>query len=84
MDTNEHQSRQFCQVDCVCGERHGQYLGHYDRMQASCGRVYWALQPKRNGHLQLFTWPGLPGLNLSTSISMLHIVKDASPKAKTS
>ncbi len=31
---------------------------HYDRVMAKCGRKYWVLQPKRNGELKLFPWPG--------------------------
>lgn len=65
----------YCSVKCPCGETHGQYLGHYDRMKASCGRVYWVLQPKRNGPYKLRPWPGLPGLTLAQSIAMLSVIK---------
>lgn len=43
---------------CPCGKSHCFMLGHYDKAVAKCGRVYWALQPKRNGPLALYPWPG--------------------------
>ena len=64
---------QWCQVDCSCGQKHGANLGHYDRVQGSCGKVYWALQPKRNGPLVLFPWPGFPGLTIKQSASLLSV-----------
>lgn len=44
--------------DCACGKTHRVTLGHYDRAALSCGRIVWALQPKRNEGLHLFPWPG--------------------------
>ena len=47
--------------DCTCGRIH-QCTGviHYGRYYLKCGRMVWALQPKRNGPLVLRTWPGPP------------------------
>jgi hypothetical protein len=45
-------------IRCECGETHGNYLGHYDRLRASCGRFFWVLQPNCDGPFQLFPWPG--------------------------
>lgn len=44
---------------CDCGPRVGQYLAHYDVMRCSCGKFFWSLQPKRDGPLVMFPWPGL-------------------------
>jgi hypothetical protein len=43
---------------CACGSVHHISVQHYDRVIVSCGRPYWALQPKRNGPLRMFPWPG--------------------------
>jgi hypothetical protein len=45
-----------------CGQRGGQYLRHYDIVRCSCGKVFWVLQPKRNGPLKLFIHPVLNGI----------------------
>jgi len=45
---------------CECGRAHHLTVGHYDRMLLKCGRMMWALQPKRNGPLVMFPWPGPP------------------------
>ena len=46
-------------VACECGAVHCvPDAQHYDRVMAKCGRKYWVLQPKRNGELKLFPWPG--------------------------
>jgi len=65
----------FCSVKCDCGQTHGATLGHYDRVEGSCGKIYWALQPRRNGPFVLFSWPGFPGLTISQSASMLSYRK---------
>jgi len=49
---------QFVSVACPCGVKHLFPASHYDRFIVACGRRYWALQPKRNGELKLFPWPG--------------------------
>ena len=49
---------QLVSVACPCGVKHLFPANHYDRFIVSCGRRYWALQPKRNGELKLFPWPG--------------------------
>lgn len=43
---------------CECGKPHGARLDHYQLLRASCGRIFWALQKRRNGPLKLFPWPG--------------------------
>lgn len=63
----------FCSTKCDCGETHGATLGHYDRVQGSCGEVFWALQPKRGGPFILKLWPGFPGITRQQSISMLSV-----------
>lgn len=47
-------------VDCACGKTHCFKIRHYDRLLLKCGRMMWALQPKRNGPLVMFPWPGPP------------------------
>ena len=49
---------QMVSVACPCGRVHAFAAAHYDRMIVSCGRRYWVLQPKRQGSLKLFPWPG--------------------------
>ena len=44
--------------DCPCGKVHRFDIAHYDRVIVGCGRRYWALQPRRNGPLKMFPWPG--------------------------
>lgn len=51
-------SRHYVRLNCECGKRTGATLGHYDLCECVCGRVYWALRPKRNGVLVAFHWPG--------------------------
>ncbi len=43
---------------CDCGTKGGQYLRRYELCRCSCGRMWWALRPKRNGPLVAFFWPG--------------------------
>lgn len=44
---------------CKCGRVHVmENIRHYDRIILECGRAVWALQPKRDGDLKLFPWPG--------------------------
>ena len=45
-------------VECPCLAVHCVTLQHYERVKVKCGRIYWALQPKRGGPLELFPWPG--------------------------
>lgn len=44
--------------DCPCGTQHRFTAKHYDVGRAQCGRFFWALQPKRNGAMKMFPWPG--------------------------
>ena len=43
---------------CECGAVHRFSGKHYDVARAQCGRFFWALQPKRNGAMKMFPWPG--------------------------
>lgn len=43
---------------CDCGSKGGAYLKHYQLLRCSCGRMFWALRPKRNGPLVSYPWPG--------------------------
>lgn len=75
---------QWCQIDCECGQKHGAHLGHYDRVEGSCGRVYWALAPGRGpgggyGPLKLYLWPGFPGLTVKQSARMLTVKPNREP-----
>lgn len=45
-------------VSCECGKKLVGVFGHYDRKICPCGRGYWALQPKREGPLAIYPWPG--------------------------
>ena len=45
-------------VVCPCGAIYRTTIEHYQKVMPKCGRTYWALQPHRNGPLQLFPWPG--------------------------
>ena len=58
--TQERQpaTEQYCSIECDCGKKIGTYFRHYDVARCSCGRAWWALQPKRNGPLALSIWPG--------------------------
>ncbi len=50
--------------DCTCGQKVIVTIGHYQRVMCrSCGLIWWALQPKRDGLLKLFVWPGLEMAN---------------------
>lgn len=52
-------SRAVIVKKCACGKVHAvDNVVHYDRVILDCGRPYWVLQPKRNGPLTLFPWPG--------------------------
>ena len=51
---------QFFRVHCPCAGGGTVYLRHYERVRCECGRVYWALKPKRNEPMKLFPWPGDP------------------------
>jgi hypothetical protein len=43
---------------CRCGKAFRIRVSHYDRVILSCQHPYWALQPRRNGPLVMFPWPG--------------------------
>jgi hypothetical protein len=43
---------------CECGSALSAWLNHYDVAHCDCGRNWWALQPKRDGDLKIFPWPG--------------------------
>lgn len=50
---------EWCSLECpFCGKKHGAYMEHYQLLKASCGRIFWALRPKRNGPLALYLHPG--------------------------
>ena len=52
-------ARQRFAFNCeTCGVRNLAVLGHYDKTHCVCGKVYWALQPKRGGPLKLAVHPG--------------------------
>jgi hypothetical protein len=48
----------YVSVQCDCGKKVGAYLKHYALMRCVCGFIWWALQPKADGPLKLFPWPG--------------------------
>jgi hypothetical protein len=50
--------KQWVRLDCDCGAKSGQYLGHYDLCRCVCGKWFWALQEKRGGPLVAYVWPG--------------------------
>lgn len=41
-----------------CFKKGGAVLKHYDLMRCACGVFFWALQPLRDGPLELFQHPG--------------------------
>jgi len=47
-------------VTCECGAVHVFTLGWHEVGRAKCGHSFWALQPRKNGPLQIFLWPGPP------------------------
>lgn len=49
---------QSVQFACVCGREWAQRVAHYDIVMCHCGGFVWALQPKRNGPLAGYIWPG--------------------------
>ena len=49
---------QYVKVPCDCGRAGGQYLAHYELVRCDCGKFFWALQPRRDGPLVAFPWPG--------------------------
>jgi hypothetical protein len=51
---------EWCAHVCECGSKGGQYLRHYGLMRCNCGRMFWALRPRRHGPLVLRPWPGYP------------------------
>jgi hypothetical protein len=64
-------------VKCPCGKTHVFDCGHYDRVIVGCGRPFWALQPKRNGPLVMFLWPG-PNLT-AREMAEKESVEDGTP-----
>lgn len=51
-------TEQYVPFACECGHKGGAYMNHYDLVRCSCGKFFWALQPKRGGPLKSFPWPG--------------------------
>jgi hypothetical protein len=49
---------QWVPLNCDCGSKGGQYLGHWQICRCSCGRYFWALQPLKRGPLVAKFWPG--------------------------
>lgn len=43
---------------CGCGKRWAQTLRHYEIVRCKCGRLWWVLQPRRDGPFESFRWPG--------------------------
>jgi len=43
---------------CRCGNAFSAMMQHYDLVTCKCSRIFWALQPHRDGPLKLFPWPG--------------------------
>lgn|GEM_PF-4097585 len=53
-------AEQFFTLPCDCRGKRGVKLGHYDIVRCpDCRCEFWALQPRRDGPLKLFPWPGL-------------------------
>jgi hypothetical protein len=50
--------QRYLAIDCECGKKCAAYLRHWERVRCFCGRVYWALRPKKDGQMKLFPWPG--------------------------
>ena len=52
-------SVQWVTYECgYCGHRGGCLVGHWECVMCTCGKIWWALQPKRGGPLVGFPWPG--------------------------
>lgn len=50
---------QRVRLDCErCGFKGSASVEHYGKVRCNCGRVYWALRPKRDDSLVFFLWPG--------------------------
>lgn len=45
-------------LNCECGKSKMIFIRHWERIRCVCGRIWFALQPKRNGKLKLFPWAG--------------------------
>lgn len=58
MSTPAAKTECWVNVDCPCGKGGGEYLAHYALVRCSCGKMFWALQPKRDGPLLAFPHPG--------------------------
>jgi len=56
--TKPDDKEQFVKLNCDCGSGGGQYLRRYSLCQCSCGKMWWALRPKRDGPLVAYPWPG--------------------------
>lgn len=60
---SKHPERAFDVVEkvilvCECGNHGTTNIRHWERVKCVCGRIWWALRPKRHGALKLFPWPG--------------------------
>lgn len=53
VDVSEHLS-----LVCVCGNHGMVWIKHWQRIRCVCGRLWWALRPKRNRPMKLVPWPG--------------------------
>ncbi len=49
---------QSVEIQCVCRRACAWRMAHYEVTRCTCGKGWWALQPKRNGPLVAFPWPG--------------------------
>ena len=49
---------QSVEIRCVCRRTCARHLARYEVTRCVCGKDWWALQPKRNGPLMAFPWPG--------------------------
>lgn len=45
-------------LNCDCGNAGMVRILHWQKVRCVCNKVWWALQPKKNGPLKLFPWPG--------------------------
>ena len=43
---------------CGCGFKGHASQVHYGRVRCKCGRLFWALRPRRDGPLVAFPLPG--------------------------
>ncbi len=70
----------WLRLACACESTGGQYFGHYDVVRCSCGRFYWALQPRANGPLQVFPHPGFHPVAPPITTTGSNYSKNYAPK----